>query len=264
MRCPSCQAPIRSEDVFCGSCGYKLTPQDRAGNVVPVAEQPSTFPPMPGPPPPQISPYSSPVQQVQVVQPTYDQASGSAVVTPQPAYPQTPSPVYSQAQQPVYAPAPQPSYGQAFPQAPQPKKKGLGGCVIALIVAAVLLLCGGLILGAILLVPKLLPQATPTVPVYQPPSDSGFSPSGADVPLDVVNNLSVSVCYLYVNPSDSDDWGGDWLDEIGTIPSGTSQTFWITSGEFVDLRAEDCYGDMLDEQYGVFVPAEGLTYTLNP
>jgi len=264
MRCPSCQAPIRPEDVFCGSCGYKLTPQDRASDAAPVAEQPSPFPPMPGPPPLQIPSYSSPAQQVQVVQPTYDQASGPAVAAPQPAYPQTPAPVYSQAQQPVYAPAPQPSYGQSLPQAPQPKKKGLSGCVIALIVAAALLLCGGLIVGAVLLVPQILPQATPTAPVYQPPSDDGFSPSGTDVSLDVVNNLNVAVCYLYISPSDSDNWGGDWLDEIGTIPPGTSQTFWITSGETVDLRTEDCDGNTIDEQFDVYVPVEGLTYTLNP
>ncbi len=57
MRCPSCHAPIRPEDVFCGSCGYKLTPQDRAGDAAPVAEQPSPFPPMPGLPPLQIPSY---------------------------------------------------------------------------------------------------------------------------------------------------------------------------------------------------------------
>ncbi len=48
-------APIRPEDVFCGSCGYKLTPQD-TGDAAPVAEQPH-LPPMPGLPPLQIPSY---------------------------------------------------------------------------------------------------------------------------------------------------------------------------------------------------------------
>ncbi len=252
MKCPSCQAPITQDDVFCGSCGRRLTAQDK----VPSAVQPSSLPPMPGPPPIQppagggVPPYQQPVT------PMYAPPPQQPVIQPSYQQPQVIQPV-------SYAQQPQPLY-----QAPQPAKKKMSGCVIVAIVVVVLVLCGGLVLGAVVLLPQVLPSADPTairaVEPYQPPVDNGSASSGAEVALDVVNGLDVSVCYLYVSPSSSDSWGEDWLWDIGTIPPGTNATFSIASGGTVDIRAEDCDGNMIDEQYNVYVYPEGLTYTLSP
>jgi hypothetical protein len=67
-----------------------------------------------------------------------------------------------------------------------------------------------------------------------------------------------------VSSSDDDNWGADWLEELGWIDPGDSATFPIASGQTVDMRVEDCSGTMLDEQYGVYVGPSGITYTLNP
>jgi hypothetical protein len=215
MRCPSCHAPISSDDVFCGSCGYRITAQDRAA----AATQPAPVSPSPG---------------------------GGANYQPQPFAAYTPPP-----QQPVV----QPSYDQ---QAVRPAKKKTSGCLIAAIVLGVLVLCGGVIIGGIFVARTVLPSLGTT---------SGgvtVQPSGAQVPLDVVNNLNVAICYLYISPSTSDSWGEDWLWDIGWIDPGDSATFQIVSGETVDLLAEDCSGNTLDERYNVTVPRDGLTYTLRP
>jgi hypothetical protein len=51
---------------------------------------------------------------------------------------------------------------------------------------------------------------------------------------------------------------------MGTIEPGFAATFYLTVGETVDMQAEDCNGTILDNQYNVVVPPEGLTYTLGP
>ena len=239
MKCPSCQAPITHDDAFCGSCGRRLTAQDKA-----AAGQTPAPPPMPGPPP--VAPPSG-------GGPVYQQPAPHTYSAP----PQQPAPTYNPPPQPVI----QPSYNaQAAPSA----KKKTSGCLIAVIVIVALLVCGGVIVGGIVLLPRVLPTLQPTAVPTQPISGIVPLPSGEQVPLDVVNNLSVAVCYLYISPSSSDSWGEDWLWDIGWIDPGDSATFWITSGETVDMRAEDCSENLLDEQWGVMVPSEGLTYTLNP
>ena len=221
MRCPSCQAPISPNDVFCGSCGYRLTAQDRAA----AAAQPA---------------------------PVVPPSRAEPVYQPQPFPTYTPSP-----QQPVV----QPIYNQ---QAVQPAKKKTSGCLIAVIVLAALVLCGGLIIGGLFLVREVLPTLQPTAVPTQPRDDGMPWSSGDAVALEVINNLGVTICYLYISPSTSDSWGEDWLWDIGWIDPGDSATFQIISGETVDMLAEDCEENTLDERYNVTVPREGLTYTLNP
>ena len=146
----------------------------------------------------------------------------------------------------------------------QPKKKNRKGCVIALIGIGLLIVCGLVVVGGIFLLPELIPSLEPTPPVVVTPYDDGSTPSGAEAPLDVVNNSDYTICYLYISPSTSDDWGEDWLWDIGTIEPGFASIFYLPVGETFDMRTEDCDGELLDEQYNVTVPPEGLTYTLTP
>jgi hypothetical protein len=111
----------------------------------------------------------------------------------------------------------------------------------------------------------LLPEFIPTDLFGTPtPAWPGGSSSGVDAPIVVENYLDISVCYLYISPSDAGEWGNDWLGANETIDYGGSRTFWIAADQTVDLRTEDCDGVGIDEQYSVYVPAEGITYTLGP
>lgn len=231
-KCPKCGMPVTGEDVFCGNCGQRLAETSQPPQKKTVSPEPSSAPSMPGPPSPVPSEQSAPPP------PPVSQAT----------YQQPPSPPPS-----VGAP-PSPS---AYGQSPQPPKKKRKGCVIALIVAAVLVLCGLVVAGAIFVLPELISDPDPTATTVP------FSGS-SEAPLDVVNNLDTAICYLYISPSNSDNWGEDWLWEMGTIEPGFAATFYLTVGETVDMQAEDCNGTILDNQYNVVVPPEGLTYTLGP
>lgn len=256
VTCPNCGTPATNDDVFCSGCGQRL-PQ------APAAGQPP-LPPMPGPPPvtpsessqpPQVT-YTPPAQQPQVVQPTYQEP-----VTPttygqsQPQQPPVIQPSYSQAP---------PAYGQP-PQVAQAPKKKSKGCLIAAAVVIGLVLCGAVIIGGLTLLPEIIDSGNPTpIPYNSGNTNTTTTTTTGETQLDVINNLDVSICYLYISPSSSDEWGEDWLWDIGTIEPGFSATFYIPVGETLDMQAEDCDGFIIDTQTNVYVPAEGLTYTLSP
>jgi hypothetical protein len=70
--------------------------------------------------------------------------------------------------------------------------------------------------------------------------------AGRKVTLTIVNASEVEICYVYLAPSDGDDWGDDWLGAKNTIPPGESHTMRLTDGEY-DARAEDCDHNVLSE-----------------
>ncbi|MBN1246063.1 MAG: hypothetical protein JXC32_00300 [Anaerolineae bacterium] len=272
VTCPVCGTPATSDDVFCSNCGQRL-PQAQAptpsGPTSGDFSTPSSVPPMPGPPP--IPPGGGGAT------PSGGYAPPQSPVIPNYNAPQaqpSPGPVITPEVQPASYETPPQSYGPppvTTTQTGQPPKKKLSGCVIALIVVAVLALCGIAIVGGIALFPRIFPPdpgPTPASAVVVPPTpassiDSPAS-SGAEVPLDVVNASDVVICYLYISPSASDQWGEDWLGDNETIEPGFAKTVYLTVGDVVDMQVEDCDGNVLDTQYEITVPPEGLTYTLNP
>jgi hypothetical protein len=142
-----------------------------------------------------------------------------------------------------------------------PKKKR-SGCLIGAVVLIVLLACLALgAYGVVTLLPDVLPPefnfGTPT------PISPGLPSTGVDAPIVVENFSGVAVCFLFISSSSNDDWGEDWLGSTGMIGDGESLTFWVPADQTVDLRVEDCDGGY-DEQFNVYVPVEGITYTLSP
>lgn len=257
--CPVCGTPATADDVFCSNCGQRLPQPPAATAGSGGASGAAPIPPMPGPPP-TVAPSAAQGPVIPSYEGSQTQSSQGVVITPQspPNYQAPPSGA------PAYAHTPPPT---AASQAAAPPKKKLGGCVIAVIVVAVLALCGVAIVGGIALFPTLFPpDPTPTsVPIVPPTVSSSVddtTPTGTQVPLDVVNASNVSICWLYISPSTSDEWGEDWLDQIGTISPGATERFYLTSGDVVDMQAEDCDGNILDTQYNVSVPPDGLTYTV--
>jgi len=85
---------------------------------------------------------------------------------------------------------------------------------------------------------------TPLPPTPIPPT----VPPAASVT--VINQTGSTICYLYVSPSTSDEWGADQLGTNNVIGAGQSFTLTVQPGTY-DLRAEDCEGNALAEQYNV-------------
>jgi serine protease Do len=62
----------------------------------------------------------------------------------------------------------------------------------------------------------------------------------------VQNSLEVQVCQVLISPSDSDDWGANWLQEPGAvITAGSAWRFWVEPGVY-DMLASECDGEDLE------------------
>lgn len=71
--------------------------------------------------------------------------------------------------------------------------------------------------------------------------------STSETVLEVINNTSEDVCYLYISPSTNDDnWGDNWISESERIPIGQTRTFSVETGTY-DVRAETCQKEVIAE-----------------
>lgn len=80
------------------------------------------------------------------------------------------------------------------------------------------------------------------------------------VQLDLINDSSVALCYLYVSPSDAEDWGPDQFGEAVLEPGMTFTLEGIVPGQY-DMLIESCDGLTLEE-YGLDL-TQDFTYTVN-
>jgi len=81
---------------------------------------------------------------------------------------------------------------------------------------------------------------------------SGSSGSSGSVTLQLVNQSGVEVCYVYISPTTSDQWGMDWLGETETVMPGGQRAFNVSAGTY-DLLVTDCADNAIDERYGVTI-----------
>jgi len=79
--------------------------------------------------------------------------------------------------------------------------------------------------------------------------------------LQVINDSSYTVCYLYISPVASEEWGEDWL-ESNTIDSGEDFIFDVEPGVY-DLRADDCNNEILATAEDVDLSTEDRSWTLS-
>lgn len=94
---------------------------------------------------------------------------------------------------------------------------------------------------------------------------SGSDVAGADTwaSLTIRNDSNITICYVYVTPSDVNTWGSDRLGNQ-TIPPGFEVTVFQIDPGANDLRAEDCGGAWEAESYGVdFGPGEDVIWTIS-
>jgi len=67
--------------------------------------------------------------------------------------------------------------------------------------------------------------------------------------LTVQNESAYTVCYLYLSPTTSDEWGDDWLGEDEVLAPGATRRFTLAAGEY-DAIARDCNRQVIAEVRG--------------
>lgn len=240
--CPNCGTAADVDQLFCGNCGQRLPRHDQGDSAGEgPAQGSSSIPPMPGPPPPPTEAATQrPASPATYRQPAPPEEERPTSPPPRPAQPTgTPPPVRA---------------GETDSSSKPPNRRRRS-CLIGLAAVGALMLCG-LSIGLVLaLLAEIDPDVDPTAIPYSPSSNT-------ESPLVVTNNSNASICNLYISPSDSPDWGPDWLSELGAIDPGFSATFYLTVGETVDMQIEDCQGYVVGREFDVTVPGEGLTYTV--
>ncbi|HEY75082.1 MAG TPA: hypothetical protein G4O00_02730 [Thermoflexia bacterium] len=85
-----------------------------------------------------------------------------------------------------------------------------------------------------------------------------FIPSGPSGPLGgkatitLVNNSDTPVCFVYISPTTSDEWGDDWLGTTEIIDPGGQRIFEVDPGTY-DMMATDCDDNEIDTRWEVEV-----------
>jgi hypothetical protein len=85
---------------------------------------------------------------------------------------------------------------------------------------------------------------------------------GTPASVTLINDSSTDICFFYVSPSDSDEWGDDRLGEDNVVSPGESFTVENVDPGTYDFLARDCDGNDLDTEEGVEVGAgQPITWT---
>ncbi|MDW7739785.1 MAG: hypothetical protein SCJ97_06980 [Bacillota bacterium] len=82
------------------------------------------------------------------------------------------------------------------------------------------------------------------------------------IPVLVENNTDTDIALFYLSPSDSDDWGEDWLGDKYFIPAETGRRIFFVDPGIYDFLAIDLDGERVLEVYEVVIDAE-RTFTIN-
>jgi len=122
------------------------------------------------------------------------------------------------------------------------------GALIFAAIAAATLACSGF--------PGVVETSVPLAPIET--EDPVPLSNGA---VSLVNDSLHTICFLYISPTSSDDWGESRLGTAGTIGSGETQTFEAASGDY-DLRAEDCDSARVAEVRGVSISGAGFVWVI--
>lgn len=113
--------------------------------------------------------------------------------------------------------------------------------------------------------PTVPPPPPPTAtaePTKAPPTEEPKQPEAGGGTLEIVNQTDEAVCYVFIAPSNSEDWGPEQLGEGNVVAAG--ETFTITNippGTY-DLKAENCSNEIVARNYEVKLGAIDITWTL--
>ncbi len=102
---------------------------------------------------------------------------------------------------------------------------------------------------------------TPVPPTAEPqPAQPAAAQAGT---LDIVNQSNSTICYVYVSPTTSAEWGDDQLGAGNVVAPGTTFTITNVPEGTYDLRADDCDNNPIVEEFGVVVTPAGITWTIS-
>lgn len=105
--------------------------------------------------------------------------------------------------------------------------------------------------------------ATPTATPLPPPTEAPTAePAAAGPSLDIINDSTTPVCYVYISPTKSDEWGDDQLGEQNMIDGGESFTIADIPAGTYDVMAEDCGGNLLGVVYQADITEGEYTWTI--
>lgn len=82
------------------------------------------------------------------------------------------------------------------------------------------------------------------------------------VPLVVDNTSATEICFVYIAPSTSDDWGADWLGESESIVEQEGKRVFFVSPDTYNLLVQDCEGNDLVTETEVEITDE-ITWTIS-
>lgn len=135
---------------------------------------------------------------------------------------------------------------------PRPPKRKRRGCVVTLVILAVVVFCLGVVgFGGYWLYTEYITNSIGATTIQQ-------------AQIDVENRTDFAICALYMSDTNSAEWGNSLLTGGETIPAGSFVSFFYPVGSTIDVLAEDCNGIPLDVISGIYVPAEGITITYSP
>jgi len=93
-----------------------------------------------------------------------------------------------------------------------------------------------------------------------PSGPSGPSGGEGRASITLVNQGDETICFVYISPSSSDEWGEDQLGALEVIDPGEQRTFEVEPGTY-DLMATDCDDNELDVEWEVEVTS-AVTWTV--
>jgi serine/threonine protein kinase len=84
-------------------------------------------------------------------------------------------------------------------------------------------------------------------------SDISYDIGGAGlIPVWLFNSLDEEICYVFISPVTSDDWGQDWLGDIESIPAGGVRILFVNPDTY-DFSARNCDEQEIGYQYDITV-----------
>ncbi|HID88654.1 MAG TPA: hypothetical protein EYP52_02960 [Anaerolineae bacterium] len=77
-------------------------------------------------------------------------------------------------------------------------------------------------------------------------------PTSGKATITLLNDSGQDICFVYISPVTSDEWGEDWLDIMEVIGPGEQRTFEVDPGTY-DMLATDCDDNEIDIRWEVEV-----------
>jgi hypothetical protein len=104
-------------------------------------------------------------------------------------------------------------------------------------------------------------EDTAVPPAELPPTESAPVQTTEGLTLEITNQSGAEIWYVYISPTEAEDWGEDWLGEEDVIPEGETHLITGIPAGTYDIRVEDQLGEAVEIIWEAEI-AEDLTWTV--